>query len=438
MTKLLSPIENLRVDRAFSYNILEFEKYTEDKQLLKDLIVYMCLRKQKDLFGFTDLNLDDFCIVMNWNKSKLRRTHESPIFYKIFDKKTKEEHLLLEKKHGEYSEYRVWDRTIENALLILQNHKFYFTEEFKREELIDVSLKNFVYLKEVSVNKKKVGKTWKILYRYKITEDFEKLRDKYFVTTNVEHYKKLKSKGLTSLYLNLMYKINYFSTQGKNIIYYSIVDLGALMNISTERLGDKRGFSDIKNKILKKWNSHFVEIVSEDIKGLNLSFQKGDNSRTNNIPTISWGVQTKEYLKKKETEIYEDIFYTNLFQKLSTNYQYNYCSFETGYNKLISGFLSWLFSSEDIKVKGSIYLTVFSEVKGNKYTTKAVEDRSKVYFTHLSIIGGYNQKKKFLRYENEKYYFKNPNLGIEHEYQDLRIFVNDVEKNYDNIVSNFK
>ena len=55
---LLNPEENLRIDRNFAYKITVFKEYgKQDEQLIKDIIVYMSSRFQKDLFGFIDLGI---------------------------------------------------------------------------------------------------------------------------------------------------------------------------------------------------------------------------------------------------------------------------------------------------------------------------------------------------------------------------------------------
>ena len=101
-------IDKVRIDQHFAYNITNFKDYSkEDEQLLKDLIIYMSRSFQKNLFGFIDIDVADFCRVMKLTRGNVVGKHSDPIFYKLFKEHSKKKHLELQEKHGTMSRFRI-------------------------------------------------------------------------------------------------------------------------------------------------------------------------------------------------------------------------------------------------------------------------------------------------------------------------------------------
>lgn len=82
---LLNDKNNLvRLDKNLGYNITDFRKYDKrDQILLKNLIVYMSLNFQKNLFGFVTIDPCHFCKTMKYSRAELFRKHKDPLFFKV-------------------------------------------------------------------------------------------------------------------------------------------------------------------------------------------------------------------------------------------------------------------------------------------------------------------------------------------------------------------
>ena len=391
--KLLEPESNLRVDRKFGFQIGTFKKYGDDEQLLKDLIIYMSLNHQKNLFGYISFDLDNFCEVMKYDRKNLLRAHSDPIFYKLNSQFTKEEHLIREKDNGNDSEYRVWKNKLENALLILQHESLYIPNEKISENHKKISHTNFTYLKEVSILFKKKGRTKKFYYQYIPTPEFQETLERYFLVTNLVNYLNIKKSKLSDLYFNILYRSQ---NQESNSVNFNFKFLAELMNISTKKINEEKGWSYIKQNLIRKFNHKFKPNVEDEITGIKLKFIKSNKSNYNNIPVISWDSKKIETLEETNKIIYQDLFYTKLIKDLSINYYQNYQTLELDNEVIMKGFLSWMFTYEDISIKQGKYLSIYADTYGNKVN---IEEESKDFFFKLTNLGTYQIKRVFMKYD---------------------------------------
>ena len=432
----LSATRNLRIDRNFVFYITSFKKYgSEDEQLIKDLIVYMSYRFQKDLFGFISLDPEDFCKQMKYDKTNLLRTHKNPVFYELKSELSEIEHLELEKKHGKDSKYRVWKNKLENALLILQSERFYFSEDAKENNISEVTLNNFMYIKEISVAHIKTGKTKKLLYKYKPTEEFETKLKNLFIVTSLESYLNLKSKNLTDLYFRLTYNIQHYDKKRINAITYDFKSFAELMNIKIDSIEDeniKNGFSNVKKNINRKFNKDFLPIIKDETLDLKLDWIKGKNAKYNNVPQISWVNKTIEEISAIENKVYGDLFYTELLKTISKNYYQNYKQHVLNNNDILSGFLEWVFSYDDFEIKESIYLSVYANIRGNKTTDiNMIKQNATLFFGNLSSIGSWNKKHSFVGYTDNLFFLTNPKTNQTRSIRGIKEFILEVFNSYD-------
>jgi hypothetical protein len=444
---LLNPRTNLRVDQNFVHQITNFKKYgKKDEKLVKELIIYITLHSQKNLFGDVDLDPLDFCKEMKVDRKYLFSKHDDPLYFKIRDNISQEEHLNLQKKHGNMTKYRVWDNRFENALLILQHEKFYFSSDSFTQETIEnknnvavVELNNFTYIKELKIRFEKRNKTKKIIYVYKPTEEFERKLYKLFVNINLNNYLKLRRPSLEDLYLKLIYRIRNESHKGNNKIYYNITELAQLMNISTNTLKKEGGFSDLKKKINNKLNKYIFKkhlglqqsLFDKEFPTLKFDWEKGKNSqgipvRYANVGVFTWKIKSEKDVLKEEKIIYNDIFYTKLLQNLSENYNDNYGRFVTDKNDLMRGFLNWMLSEQDYKIKQSKYISIYSDTRGNKNNS---EEQANDFFIKLMKIGGYNKSHNFLLYSQNTFLFNNEKKGRTFKYKNLKDLLFDLVSN---------
>ena len=86
LNSLIIPDHNssLRVDKNMAYNISDFKRYDKmDQIVIKNLIIYMSLTFQKNLFNLVEIDPKDFIETMKLNRSSLIQEHKNPLFYKI-------------------------------------------------------------------------------------------------------------------------------------------------------------------------------------------------------------------------------------------------------------------------------------------------------------------------------------------------------------------
>lgn len=440
---LLNPYTNLRVDNNFVHQITNFKKYgKKDEKLIKEIIIYLSLNFQKNLFGEVDIDPIDFCKQMNVDRAYLFRKHENPIFFRIFNEKTKKEHIELEEKYGNISKFRIWDNHFENALLILQYEKFYFsTENIENDDSV-IQLLNFTYIKSLKFKFVKTGKTNRVVYQYIPTEEFEKKLYKFFINIDLNNYIKLRRASLEDLYLKLIYRIRNESRKNNDELFYNIKELALLMNISVQNIDnvEKKGFSDVKRNINRKIKKYFFE----NIQGYNKSvfekefpqlkfewrktFKNGRFSKYKNLAVFSWKSKTKKEKIKEDNIIYDDIFFTKLLQSLSENYSDNYKRFEIDKNKLIKDFLNWLLSEKDFDIKVSKFISLYSDIKGNKTISKS---KSIDFFNSLIKIGKINKTHNIITFNEEtlKFTFLNEDKNTTFQYSYLKDLIHDLTEN---------
>ncbi len=439
MSNLLDTRTNLRVDQNFVHHITNFKKYgKEDEKLIKELIIYMTLHSQKNLFGDIDLDPMDFCKEMKVDRSDIFAKHPDPIFFRLRHELTKKQHITLQEKNGNLSSSRIWDTKFENALLILQNEKFYFSEENSNKDVTVVELKNYTYIKTLKIRFEKRNKTKKIIYIYQPTEEFEKTLYKLFLSVNLDNYIKLRSPSLEDLYLKLLYRIKNENSKNNNKIYYNIEELAELMNISTNNINDKRGFSEVKSNINRKLKKYFFDVngtykkskFTSDFPTLNFTWEKGTSTKKKiryaSVAVFSWDKINQQTIKENSNKIYKDIFYTKLLQELSINYLDNYARFEIDKNKLTVNFLNWLFSKKDYNIKTSKFISVFSNIKGNRIDSREL---SVNFVSDLMTIGIFQEKHQFITYKNELFYFHNKETDVIYEYKELKNLIYHITEN---------
>jgi len=429
-------IDKVRIDQHFAYNITNFKDYSkEDEQLLKDLIIYMSRSFQKNLFGFIDIDVADFCRVMKLTRGNVVGKHSDPIFYKLFKEHSKKKHLELQEKHGTMSRFRIWDSKLENALLILKNERFYFSEEQTSGKNKKINILDFSYIKEINIIYKKVGKTRKIIYQYKPTEEFEQKLIKFFLETNLNIYISLRKPSLEDFYLKLIHRMQSSQRKGENTIFYNINELADLMNVSADNIDQPKGFSYVKQNINRKFNKHFVKEPKEDLKNISLSWKKGNHSKYNNIAVISWAKMDLSIIKANENAIYIDLFFTEMLKSLSVNFQDNYMVMEFDKIKLFKNFVLWLFSSKDNDVKKSIYVATYSKIRGNKGSSI---EKAGVFFADLTSIGIYIQKYNLIKYSDDTILFEDKEKGKIIEFNELKDFIYTVHSKLKYFQHNYK
>ncbi|WP_143569851.1 hypothetical protein [Tenacibaculum agarivorans] len=422
----LARLDNIRIDQNIGYYIDKLKKYNEDEDLLKSLLLYMCFNFQKNLFGYSTLDPTHFASVMNHGVENLKRKHPNPIYHK-YSGRSKEEAEMLQEKHGRVSAYRILDSRLENALLILMHEGTLDTYLSKSEYAEIIKLSDFRFIEDIQVVIEKRKKAKKLTYLYKLSEQFEYSLKKMFFNANISTYNTLRKKNLEDWYLKLKNRINICSNRGENQIVYSIQELAQVMNISTETLGKKGGFSRVKNRINDKFNNTFSPAVTNEIEQLQLSWVKGKGARTYNTPIVKWKNKSKEELKALNNIIYTDIFFTELFKDLSVYYSNNYEKFSHGEAIIYERFLLWLLSPKDYEVKTSKYVSNYVDYKGRH---DDVQRDAISFFEKIINIGKINLVEKIVYYNDGRYVFKNKFKGQEFEYLEIKDLFFELTQHY--------
>ena len=385
LNSLIIPDHNssLRVDKNMAYNISDFKRYDKmDQIVIKNLIIYMSLTFQKNLFNLVEIDPKDFIETMKLNRSSLIQEHKNPLFYKI-NSKSKEELKALELKHGRLSKYRIWDSVLENALFILQYENIISSYAQNTNTVERVSITSFSYIKSLHVTYKKTGKTKKIVYEYEPSDEFELSLKKFFFNITVENFVKLRSSNLEDCYLNLINRIQSENYKNNNRITFALQNFAELLNVKHDTIHQEKGFSNIKKNCARKFNTKFIPIVQKEIPNISLKWIKGPNSKFTNLADISWLKLNPKLLKDHNNKIYDDLFFTEFFKDLSVYYENNHQRFESDLDLKFNGFIDWMMSYEDIEIKQSKYVSVFANIKGK---IDNLEQKARDYIINLADL----------------------------------------------------
>lgn len=453
-TQLLNITKELRVDKNFGYNILDFKNQPQEMQnVLKSLIVYMSLKHQKDLFGCIEFDPYDFEKVMGLPWASMSKKAQDPIWYKLNNKgKSKEELQELERIHGNLSEYRCWDSVLENAFLILQNTAVHKTYKRKINDNIQtLGVDVFRYIENFEIVIKKIGRTRKIFYRYKLTEPFEKSLQSFYCLINIETFNKLRPNNLEDCYIKLIEIIQDFNLKCKNSIKYNLEKIADLLNIergNSETIPEEK-FSDIKKKVNNKLKK-FIELIEKDFNNLTYYWEKSENSRYKNNVVFTWEQKYINPIDKtaEDRRIYDDLLYTEMIKKLTFYFIYSvqytdnenkkHSMLELEYNEEMqkNWFLRWIiYDKNSERIQNSYFQSTYGELFGqDSLIQKATSEK---YFQYIIALTSYSYmytetkiRARNLFYENGFYKIINVKTNQIFKTENLKDFIIYLVKNY--------
>ncbi|CAH8296019.1 hypothetical protein EV196_11327 [Mariniflexile fucanivorans] len=404
--------KNIRIDKNFAFNIQVFRSYNEDAKIIKAILIYMAYDSQKDLFGFYRIDPEVFADVMFFQKSNLFRIHPNP---KQFESINAQKLIKLEEKHGRMSAYRTWSNYIENALYILNTENILTDYRYKTDTKAVASVKRFNFIDEIEYELETVGKTKKIIYKYKPNEKFEENLKSYFLNTNVDIYNALKKPNLDDAYLELLNRINNCNIKNINSIAFNLNDFAAILSIKPYTR-----FSNYKSKINQKFET-LKKAIGNDVKGLKLVWgknsdhietlnnalvvnQKNTRVKYDNIPILTWDKLTKEELQKKDTKTFVTLFNQELFKGLAkacfSKYENKIMDLSPG--DKICFFYEWFFSSSDLDIKIIKYKDTYLEIYK---TTKALPSFSGDFEMLIKALTSAYKKHKAISFNEEEITF---------------------------------
>lgn len=198
----------VRFDKNLASNGLDFLKsYGDDGQLIFDLILYICISYQQDLFGYGTIDPQKFCDVMGYDRKNLLKKHPKPAqvaqsknLQKELESMEKNKSYKQKLSMGEYPMYTILD----NAIYRAGKENLVFSKEVKNfENKETVQSMYFIgLLSEVHKHYSELN-TNKIYYTFKLSDIIEKHLSNYFMLANPGNIKTLRKQNSVFLYFYL-------------------------------------------------------------------------------------------------------------------------------------------------------------------------------------------------------------------------------------------
>lgn len=385
---------NFRIDKniADNFKALEDTLPKDVSKYVKAILFYMALNRQKDLFGFYKLDLAEFADSMGFDPANIKRFHKNP--RQLTDLGNKVQYYLeKEKKDTRHSTSRLWRSNFENALYILSTQSFVNEYRYKTETKAVVGTKSIQFIEDFSAEMISVGKTKKVVYKYKPNPLFEESLKTYFLNANLSKINQLRKPRLVGAYLRILNEVHANNYKNKNAKTFSLREMSSILDI-----GSYSQVPRLKTKITKKFEK-LVEIVGSDIKGLSLTWGVGNIGETNaieylddqlsifksntktlnkslSIPIITWDLLSKDEQSKKDSIIFKKMFNQELIKNLS---QFCFSAYEKDVFRSseefkMKFFYDWFFSEIDLAQKKIKYQSTYLDIYKNTKSEAAFSD----------------------------------------------------------------
>ena len=171
----------------------------EDKNLIKNLIYFMCFKRQTDIFGFGELDPHEFAELFGYNHSTFWKKHQNPIQLDGLSHEEKESFYKLEQ---EDLRHHIFDSIFENALYWLHTNVLRFKRAAKdviidKETVSFVESKSYVLLPELKLTVRRKGKNEKYFYSYSVDKNFIANLSLYYLNCNKQSLIALRQREYT-------------------------------------------------------------------------------------------------------------------------------------------------------------------------------------------------------------------------------------------------
>lgn len=407
----------IRIDKNLAFNIDDFNDYEQD-QILTSLITFMACKHQKDLFGFCKIDPKEFAKEMGFNVNHLFKIHPEP---KQLESKDGLKLLAEENINGRMSESRTWSTYLENALYILSTRTIIDDYRYKTAKKSIASVKTFILLEEIRIEIVKIGKTKKVVYKYKPNPKFEENLKSYFLNIKLEKYVTLKKPRLNYGYIQILNRINNANQNNLNSITFNIDTLAKILHIEPHSR-----FSNYKRKVTSKFEK-LKETIDQDVKGLQLVWGKNSDHiaalenkltvnkpntkvRYDNTPIIIWEKPNPKLETSKNYKIFKNIFDTELIKGITKAFfSLKDKKIETNFlddDQKVIAFYDWFFSEEGMDIKLIKFRDTFVDVYN---TTKSLVKfeldfkNAVVFFSQVKLHESYD-----LQYTEDSIRFSYP------------------------------
>lgn len=306
--------EIVRVDKNISYHYLHFKKYSiDDGKLMFMLLVYFAKQHQHDLFGNGILDPIKFCKEFNLApQNYIWAKHENP---RQLKENTAEELI----KSG----LPVFDTVFENSLYCLfidvfnfPKGQFYYSKFAKYEN--GESIDSIQFITSLTKRNVKIGKTFKKIYDYELSEKFISNLSFLFFNVNINSLKISTRKNTDGLYLHIKNTINEMIGKNQGVTTLDFNDIKAILDINSQEA------SYVKKKINKGF-SDLLELPDLKEKGIEFSWFRLPNHKFDyGIKlTLQKGANQKENEAHKQNiwkEVKEDLLRNLLFNSFKRRY----------------------------------------------------------------------------------------------------------------------
>ena len=353
----------------------DLDMTTEDKNMINNIIFFICQTKQNNLYGFGEINLKDFANFIGVSEGYLRTRHSNPI--QLRGKRCDEIERLYEIQEQDPTR-RIYDSLLENALYTLNNVPLNFRTSAK--ELIQdgegtkyvLMSKSYILLEELEtvIIKGKKGLP-RVSYKYTLHEKFKKNLSLYFMRFDVKSVISLRRAGLDELYIYLKnLKDTFLEKKKAGEPYDRRLNFNQMCTLAGIPRYAKDG-SEFKNprNIKYKLNVAFKRVINEtDIK-FEIKWSKyNDESLGCYVPNIYFD-EVEQYKKSLGHEIYMKnvhyqerrlIFKQNLMLELIKCYK----NHNAERDNLEKRLLDWIVSNRDIESKVLAFRTAQYESYG--------------------------------------------------------------------------
>ena len=348
---------------------------TEDKNMINNIIFFMCHTKQNDLYGFGSINTKEFADFVKVKEGYLRTRHPNPLQLRG---KRKEEIKMLYERQKLDPTCRIYDSILENALYTLNQIPLNFKASAK--ELVQdghatkyiLLSKSYILLEELEtiIIKGKRGEP-RVSYNYVLHEKFRKNLSLYFMRFDVKSVISLRRAGLDELYIYLKnLKDTFLEKKKAGESYDRRLNFNQMCSLAGIPRYTKEG-NEYKNprKIKYNLNAAFIRLINETDLKFKIEWSKySEGSLGNYVPNIYFE-EVEQYEKSKGHEMYMKgviyqerllIFKQNLILELIKTYK----NHNTERDNLEKRILEWVASEKDIESKTLAFRTAQYESYG--------------------------------------------------------------------------
>jgi len=411
-------LDNFRYDGIMSKNAIAFRhQFGDDGYLINDILYFIAFKYQSNPFGYRQLSffekpdvegkfsifkfsVKEFCDVIGYKKNNFREIHSRPQYLidsygkkflneidqidtlsdkellqivgntksnaqlSIYNLRKKAKWRIIDKFKETYPGNVHWDTVIANAIYRASTEKFKFRFEIDDNRDIYAEAVGGLELMRAAVKNDYKDNKQETFFTFYINREFEQNLNKYFVTTNIEHVKKLKKPKLIYLYDYVLYLRKVAKGSKKDHIASEIKLLSEMAEINFANI------RSIKHKLTEKFKSMTA------LSGLNASLEwvvAGPKSKYAYKPVIVFhdlsdtkGILTKAFEDKLQHELIE--YYRDRYRdKNWTNFSEH------------QSYIRWFKSQDyDLKQKYSIFEKIHQEVIGSKPDIVIIQEYFKV------------------------------------------------------------